>query len=285
MIQTQKAKDMVITLLSESGQWTQGKNSFVLEFTSADDQAARGRRQSHPEYQYADARHGADARRRHAVPGQDAWALSRDDQLSGPWGAASHGGLGWARGQGLDPVLGPCALGSAERRHQGHQAPAQKERTMERQSEEVMHEPPRRREKRHRLGRRLVMVVGALGLLAGGVLGASSPHAIWMGSLVLPWRVPRHPHPRRRCLHRQSANTPEAPAEVVLSPEAVSRAGIKTAPAEAAASQVTMQLPGTVMADAYREVKVVPLVGGIVTKVHVELGADRQARRPAGDAV
>ena len=33
-----------------------------------------------------------------------------------------------------------------------------------------------------------------------------------------------------------------------------------------------MQLPGTVMADAYREVKVVPIVGGIVTKVHVELG-------------
>jgi YtkA-like len=35
VIQTHKAKDMVVTLLSESGQWTQGKNSFVLEFTSA----------------------------------------------------------------------------------------------------------------------------------------------------------------------------------------------------------------------------------------------------------
>jgi hypothetical protein len=34
-IQTQKTKDMTITLLSESGQWTQGKNTFVLEFTSA----------------------------------------------------------------------------------------------------------------------------------------------------------------------------------------------------------------------------------------------------------
>ena len=33
-IQTQKAKDVVITLRSESGQWSQGKNSFVLEFTS-----------------------------------------------------------------------------------------------------------------------------------------------------------------------------------------------------------------------------------------------------------
>ena len=34
VIQTQKAQDMTITLLSESGQWTQGKNTFVLEFTS-----------------------------------------------------------------------------------------------------------------------------------------------------------------------------------------------------------------------------------------------------------
>jgi RND family efflux transporter MFP subunit len=58
----------------------------------------------------------------------------------------------------------------------------------------------------------------------------------------------------------------------MLSPEAVSRAGITTAPAEVVASQAVIQLPGTVMADAYREVKVVPIVGGIVTKLSVELG-------------
>ena len=34
-IQARKTKDLVITLLSESGQWTQGKNDFVLAFTSA----------------------------------------------------------------------------------------------------------------------------------------------------------------------------------------------------------------------------------------------------------
>jgi YtkA-like len=34
-IQTRKVQDVVIMLLSESGQWTQGKNSFVVEFTSA----------------------------------------------------------------------------------------------------------------------------------------------------------------------------------------------------------------------------------------------------------
>ena len=35
VIQTQKTKDAVIALKSEAGQWTQGKNSFILEFTSA----------------------------------------------------------------------------------------------------------------------------------------------------------------------------------------------------------------------------------------------------------
>jgi hypothetical protein len=38
VIQTQKTKDVVLTLLSESGQWMQGKNSFVLAFTSANTQ-------------------------------------------------------------------------------------------------------------------------------------------------------------------------------------------------------------------------------------------------------
>ncbi|MEK7879592.1 MAG: hypothetical protein AAB285_07005, partial [candidate division NC10 bacterium] len=34
VIQSHKTKDVVITLLSESGQWSKGKNSFVLEFAS-----------------------------------------------------------------------------------------------------------------------------------------------------------------------------------------------------------------------------------------------------------
>ena len=37
-IKTHKTKDVVVTLRSESGQWTQGKNAFVLEFTSASSQ-------------------------------------------------------------------------------------------------------------------------------------------------------------------------------------------------------------------------------------------------------
>ena len=36
-IYTQKTKDVVIALKSESGQWKPGKNAFVVEFTSAKD--------------------------------------------------------------------------------------------------------------------------------------------------------------------------------------------------------------------------------------------------------
>lgn len=37
VIQTQKTKDVVVTLMSDSGQWKPGKNTFVLEFTSTKD--------------------------------------------------------------------------------------------------------------------------------------------------------------------------------------------------------------------------------------------------------
>jgi len=40
VIKTQKANEIVVTLMSDSGQWKQGKNTFVLEFTSAKDKQA-----------------------------------------------------------------------------------------------------------------------------------------------------------------------------------------------------------------------------------------------------
>jgi membrane fusion protein, heavy metal efflux system len=145
---------------------------------------------------------------------------------------------------------------------------------MKQHREDVMPERPPQRANQRRLGRGFAMVVGAVGLLACGVLGGvvasrylDGGHRV-PGAGALPSSTPAPP-----VSASPVASTPEAPAEVVLSPEAVSRAGIKTAPAEAAVAEITTQLPGTVTADAYREVKVVSLVGGIVTKAYVELGA------------
>jgi membrane fusion protein, heavy metal efflux system len=144
------------------------------------------------------------------------------------------------------------------------------ERTMEPQSD-VVRESPAARPKRHRLLRGLGWGVGALGLIVLGALGATLVPRYLGGVLPAPVATAPTSAPAALSPAEPAAASPPA-AEVVLSPEAVSRAGITTAPAEEVASQATIQLPGTVMADAYREVKVVPLVGGIVTKVHVELG-------------
>ena len=115
--------------------------------------------------------------------------------------------------------------------------------------------------------------VGVLGLIAVGAVGASCA-VLFGGVLPIPiTTAPTPPLPASLPAEPPVASAPTAPAEVVLSPEAVSRAGIKTAKVEVADAQATIQLPGTVMADAYREVQVVPIVGGIVAKVHVDLGA------------
>ena len=62
------------------------------------------------------------------------------------------------------------------------------------------------------------------------------------------------------------------PVEVALTPEAVKRAGIKTAPVRSDTSVGTITVPGTIMSDAYHDTKVHALVGGIVRRVGVELG-------------
>jgi len=72
----------------------------------------------------------------------------------------------------------------------------------------------------------------------------------------------------------------EAEVEVMLSPEAMSQAGVKTAPVSSIKPSLSLQVPAVVMPNAYREVKVTPLVGGIVRKVHVELGASVRSGAP-----
>jgi len=42
-IKTQKTKDVTVSLLSESGQWTQGKNTFVIELAKDGKPVAAGK--------------------------------------------------------------------------------------------------------------------------------------------------------------------------------------------------------------------------------------------------
>ena len=61
--------------------------------------------------------------------------------------------------------------------------------------------------------------------------------------------------------------------EVTLSPEAVERAGIKTVLVRSGAAVAAVTVPATVTSNAYRDTKVNALVGGLVRRVDVELGA------------
>ena len=61
--------------------------------------------------------------------------------------------------------------------------------------------------------------------------------------------------------------------EVALTPEAVQRAGIKTAAVTTHAAGSAITVPATVTSNAYRDTKVNTLVGGIVRQVMAELGS------------
>lgn len=62
------------------------------------------------------------------------------------------------------------------------------------------------------------------------------------------------------------------PTAVALTPEAVARAGIKTAAAQSEPAVRQITVPATVMSNAYRDTHVNALVGGVVSRVRAELG-------------
>ena len=77
-----------------------------------------------------------------------------------------------------------------------------------------------------------------------------------------------------------AAPADEGDGEILIAPDVLSRAGFKTTTVGAADLGAAVTVPGTVMPNAYREVKVTPIAGGIVTKVNAELGARVQRGAP-----
>jgi membrane fusion protein, heavy metal efflux system len=140
-------------------------------------------------------------------------------------------------------------------------------------NDERMREPPGAQRGRGRLGRMLVRGLLSMGLIAIGAAGAVL--VLRLGSHAPPDPVTTVPTPtavEAPAVASPPAAAPAGEVEVVLTPEAVAQAGIKTEKVTVVESNTSIQVPGMVMPNAYREVKVTPIVGGIVTKVHVELG-------------
>jgi cobalt-zinc-cadmium efflux system membrane fusion protein len=120
--------------------------------------------------------------------------------------------------------------------------------------------------------RLLISGLKSIGFMAIGALGAAL--VLRAGNHTSPSSTPAAPTLTVAEAPTMAEPSPlETAGEVVLSPDMVTQAGIKTEKAAVVESNAAVQVPGTVIANAYREVKVLPVIGGIVTKVHVELGA------------
>ena len=126
-----------------------------------------------------------------------------------------------------------------------------------------MNDSPHAR-RRGRIARACLLGLVALGLIALGAAGATVALRRTEGMRAPAASIATTPP--------SAPSEPAGDAEVVLSPEALARAGIKTAAVTSIAAGTAVTAPGSVMANAYREVKVTPIAAGIVTKVHVELG-------------
>lgn len=124
------------------------------------------------------------------------------------------------------------------------------------------------------MGRRLLGLGAALGFMA---LGAAGAVVVLRSDGDRPDRpvVVAAPLPAPR-----PTPATDADVEIVLSPEAVARAGIKTAAVTVGTTTMEVVVPGSVAANSYREVKVTPVTGGVVTSVNVELGGAVRRGQP-----
>lgn len=126
-----------------------------------------------------------------------------------------------------------------------------------------------------RTGRWFVRGFIACGLIALGAIGSLvllHGKETFSPSLPSPVAAPTsaQPFPTTEPAAVEVAN--DAEVEVMLAPESVAQAGIKTVEVSVVEPRASTEVPGVVTANAYREVKVTPLAGGIVRKVHAELG-------------
>jgi membrane fusion protein, heavy metal efflux system len=117
-------------------------------------------------------------------------------------------------------------------------------------------------------------IVGLIGvaLLIGYLMGARSPKS-GPASPAAMTAEPVASAPAK-------PSTTEDTVEVTLTNDAIARAGIKTAVVRSEATNTAISLPGTVTSNAYRETKLIALVGGVVRSVSAELGAQVTRGQP-----
>jgi RND family efflux transporter MFP subunit len=147
--------------------------------------------------------------------------------------------------------------------------------SMERDEEEVAEGRVRRGRPLHPIRQRLWQALIGLALVAVGLAAGvlwSGPHGAprqTTSNATTPGTMPAMPGMPAKA----AAPAGDEAIEVSLTPEAVERAGIKTAIVGTQATASGITVPGTVTTNAYRDTKVNSLVGGVVREVSADLGA------------
>jgi membrane fusion protein, heavy metal efflux system len=139
--------------------------------------------------------------------------------------------------------------------------------------------PARRRRHRWWLGVLAGLLLLGVGVAAGTVwterrLSRDAPRRATTSVNASPGTRVAEPQPTR------AAPESTEPVQVSLTPEALKRAGIKTALVRADIVTSVVTVPGTVTSNAYRDTKVNSLAAGVVREVRHELGAPVRRGEP-----
>ena len=150
---------------------------------------------------------------------------------------------------------------------------------MEPDDAEVVEEGSRAARRRHRLRRGLLQGLVGVGLIVVGLAAGLAWSERRSGRNNATERSSDNPAAAGRSMPAMPGMPAKAAApgdetvEVSLTPEAIERAGIKTAVVATQAAVSGITLPATVTSNAYRDTKVNSLVGGVVRQVSAELGS------------
>ena len=150
---------------------------------------------------------------------------------------------------------------------------------MERDDGQGIERPPGRHERNRftRAARGALIGIALVGLgVAAGVwaerrVSGGGAQSSGTGSVRVPAGTPSPAAPPA-ALPAPAPPDASTDVEVVLTPEGLARAGLKTATVGAVEATTSVRVPGSVLPNAYREVKVTPIAAGIATQVHVALG-------------
>jgi cobalt-zinc-cadmium efflux system membrane fusion protein len=95
---------------------------------------------------------------------------------------------------------------------------------------------------------------------------------VGVGGTYLLIRDDRRPVDATRDSPPETSSTPRGEVVIILSRDAIARAGIEVTPVSDTRTSDSLRVPGVVEPNAYRQVAVTPLVGGRVIQVTAQLG-------------